>query len=312
MTVDSAVGLVAPVYLVVDPDVPAKREFVKADAVDTGSGLLTVTANRGLAGSAAGGQAHDAGAKVRAVAMQQWLEDIFDDVEDLEQADADHVAAPDPHTQYLTAIEGDAAYVEVAGDTMTGPLVLNADPSAALGAATKQYVDGGITTHAADVDAHHTKYTDAEAASAARDGESDSFGKRPLADAKASGSQSIPNGIATKVTVWADVVANPDGLLTADTTFTVPAGEAGMYSVSTAIVFDSDVVGERTAKLLLNGSAAYTNDSTATTGKDYLVVAAVVFLGVGDTIEVEVFQSSGGALGLDVAACRFGVCKVSD
>lgn len=38
------------------------------------------------------------------------------------------------------------------GDTMTGALVLNADPSAALGAATKQYVDniaGGLNAHAA-------------------------------------------------------------------------------------------------------------------------------------------------------------------
>jgi len=32
--------------------------------------------------------------------------------------------------------------VLIAGSTMTGPLILNADPSAALGAATKQYVDG--------------------------------------------------------------------------------------------------------------------------------------------------------------------------
>ena len=34
-----------------------------------------------------------------------------------------------------------STFVEKAGDTMTGPLVLNADPVAALGAATKQYVD---------------------------------------------------------------------------------------------------------------------------------------------------------------------------
>jgi hypothetical protein len=32
--------------------------------------------------------------------------------------------------------------VKLAGDTMTGALLLNADPTAALGAATKQYVDG--------------------------------------------------------------------------------------------------------------------------------------------------------------------------
>jgi hypothetical protein len=32
-------------------------------------------------------------------------------------------------------------YVKTTGDTMTGPLVLNADPTAPLGAATKKYVD---------------------------------------------------------------------------------------------------------------------------------------------------------------------------
>lgn len=43
------------------------------------------------------------------------------------------------------------SYVNKAGDTMTGSLILNADPTTALGAATKQYVDNiatGINFHA--------------------------------------------------------------------------------------------------------------------------------------------------------------------
>ena len=35
----------------------------------------------------------------------------------------------------------DGRYVNIAGDTMTGPLTLNADPTQVLHAATKQYVD---------------------------------------------------------------------------------------------------------------------------------------------------------------------------
>ncbi|MEM2159603.1 MAG: hypothetical protein QXN55_01460 [Candidatus Nitrosotenuis sp.] len=35
--------------------------------------------------------------------------------------------------------------VNIAGDTMTGPLILAADPSSALGAATKQYVDNAVS-----------------------------------------------------------------------------------------------------------------------------------------------------------------------
>lgn len=40
-------------------------------------------------------------------------------------------------------------YVDNRGDTMTGPLILDADPTAALGAATKQYVDAQVGTPAA-------------------------------------------------------------------------------------------------------------------------------------------------------------------
>lgn len=39
----------------------------------------------------------------------------------------------------------DDRYVMLAGSTMTGPLILNADPSDALGSATKQYVDTSIS-----------------------------------------------------------------------------------------------------------------------------------------------------------------------
>jgi hypothetical protein len=50
----------------------------------------------------------------------------------------------------LTFLRGDNVWaavsgVNVAGDTMTGPLVLSANPSAALGAATKQYVDTSVS-----------------------------------------------------------------------------------------------------------------------------------------------------------------------
>lgn len=59
---------------------------------------------------------------------------------------ANHAAAADPHPTYLQEAEADARYVELSGDTLTGPLVLAADPSVALGAATKQYVDAAMPT----------------------------------------------------------------------------------------------------------------------------------------------------------------------
>jgi hypothetical protein len=44
----------------------------------------------------------------------------------------------------LTQAEADQLYVSLAGSTMTGALILDADPTNALGAATKQYVDDAI------------------------------------------------------------------------------------------------------------------------------------------------------------------------
>jgi hypothetical protein len=47
-------------------------------------------------------------------------------------------------SNYYTKAESDAKFLDVAGDTMTGFLTLNANPTSNLHAATKQYVDGLI------------------------------------------------------------------------------------------------------------------------------------------------------------------------
>ncbi len=52
-----------------------------------------------------------------------------------------------PETLLLAVDSLASAKLAKAGDTMTGLLVLSADPGAALGAATKQYVDGKILTY---------------------------------------------------------------------------------------------------------------------------------------------------------------------
>lgn len=58
------------------------------------------------------------------------------------------------HAAFIAQLNAaDATKVAKAGDTMTGPLVLNADPSVALGAATKGYVDTGL---AGKADSAHT------------------------------------------------------------------------------------------------------------------------------------------------------------
>lgn len=59
------------------------------------------------------------------------------------------------HAAFIAQLNAtDATKVAKAGDTMTGPLVLNADPSVALGAATKGYVDTGLSGKAAAAHTH--------------------------------------------------------------------------------------------------------------------------------------------------------------
>ena len=59
-------------------------------------------------------------------------------------------AATDAVFSAYTTAEADAKFVDVAGDTMTGSLVLAANPTVALGAAPKQYVDAMVTVSTAD------------------------------------------------------------------------------------------------------------------------------------------------------------------
>jgi hypothetical protein len=87
---ESTEGLLAPGYLVLSPDDPTIREYFEFTAIN-GSNLTVPGGNRGLTGSAGSPSqawAHLAGARVRAVAVGQWLDDIFTDIADLEAAQA--------------------------------------------------------------------------------------------------------------------------------------------------------------------------------------------------------------------------------
>lgn len=57
--------------------------------------------------------------------------------------------------------------VNKAGDTMTGALILSGDPTTALGAATKQYVDTGDATNASAISSETSRAEGAESANAA-------------------------------------------------------------------------------------------------------------------------------------------------
>ena len=177
MQVESAIGLVPPVYLVIDPDVPEKREWIRVNTIN-GNNLENLVRN--LDGSV-GDVDHEARAKVRAVFTMQFQDDVFADIEDLETGLYNHkIDTGDPHANagYVKESEGDVRYLRLAGGAMSGNIdMANAysvrqltTPTADGDATPKLYVDveiaAGVSTHAAITDAHHAKYTDAEAVAA--------------------------------------------------------------------------------------------------------------------------------------------------
>ncbi len=170
--VDSALGLVAPLYLVVDPDDPTNREWIRVDTINVNTLENIVRGLEGSNGPPGVGVDHDAGIRIRAIFSKQHLDDLFDDIESGVSDLTTHINdIADPHAAagYIKLAPADARYVMKAGDAMTGLLILSGDPSNVLGAATKQYVDvisGDLVTHEANVSAHHTRYTDSEAQAA--------------------------------------------------------------------------------------------------------------------------------------------------
>ncbi len=138
--VDSTVGLVAPIYLVIDPDELGNREWVRVNVIN---GLNLESIVRNLDGSV-GDVQHDAGAVIRAIFTKQHLDDLFLDIGEGVSGLTNHAAdIGDPHAPagYLKLAGADALYVNLTGDTMSGLLILSGDPVNALGAATKGYVD---------------------------------------------------------------------------------------------------------------------------------------------------------------------------
>lgn len=144
-------GLGVPAYLVIDPDVPASREYIK---VLSYTGNTIDSMERNLEGSA-GDVDHLVGAVIRAVYTMQALDDTFLDIETNTTALASHASdLGDPHAAagYIKTVEADAAYLRLDGTSpmaaaidMANNLISQlATPIADDDAATKIYIDTHI------------------------------------------------------------------------------------------------------------------------------------------------------------------------
>lgn len=109
----SVTNLRAPGYLVVDDDNDSLREVISFSNIN---GSTLQGCDRGLEGSASGAQAHDSGKLVRAVMVHQFIDDIFNDIEETEAE--------------LTAVAADLASTESAIVTLQGQAFSAADHAA--------------------------------------------------------------------------------------------------------------------------------------------------------------------------------------
>jgi len=135
-TVQTTSSLATPAYLVIEPEVVARREYILFDAAFTATTFVTTgTGKRYLTGSAAGsGLTHPVGSVVRMAPLAQHFEDLHDRIDAQDHGDLAGLG-DDDHTQYVKA-DGTRAF--------TGK-VEGVAPTAAAHLTTKGWADGAFT-----------------------------------------------------------------------------------------------------------------------------------------------------------------------
>lgn len=164
---DTGAVLAVPLTLSADPTGPfgaATKQYVDAQV----GGRLTQTAADArylqLSGGTLTGSLSGTGLNMTGTVAGNFIQSSLDIIAGRDVTSAGHVyvgvAPTNPNdatrkdyvdaqvATRLTQAAADALYVSLGGDTMTGPLVLPADPTLALQAATKQYVDTQVATAA--------------------------------------------------------------------------------------------------------------------------------------------------------------------
>jgi hypothetical protein len=127
-----------------------------------------------------------------------------------------------------------------------------------------------------------------------------------------SGVVSIPNATFTSVTFNTEIVDTDSMFDVAVNNYRVYINSAGPYQVSTCIGFNANATGVRAVKLLVNNSFEIAYESTAgfTGDSNVMSISTVHTFNAGDYIEVQAYQTSGGALDLMALSQAFPVLAV--
>lgn len=126
--------------------------------------------------------------------------------------------------------------------------------------------------------------------------------------------QSIANGADTKI-AWDSEDSDPNNMhdnSTNPSRITVP--DSGLYSVDTCIMWNTNATGGRYVSVWKNGAASIGGNSVPPTSafETRQSFTKKIILAASDYLEINVYQSSGGTLGVSNADSFFHVTKLSN
>lgn len=126
----------------------------------------------------------------------------------------------------------------------------------------------------------------------------------PRARVYNSAALSIPNGLVTALTFNSERYDTDNIHSTSSNTSRLTATTAGTYLIIANVSFASNTTGERVCRIRLNGTTTIGNVAAAPVTGDSTTqsVSTQYALAAGDYVEVEAFQTSGGALNVEANA----------
>jgi len=231
-------------------DATTKANAAEAAAISAAATDATTKANAAQSAAVTTANAYT---DAEIAALVDSAPELLDTLNELAAAIGDN---PNYATDLATSV---GTKVSKAGDTMTGLLVLSADPSADLGAATKQYVDAAEADAVSTASADATSKANAAQAAAEATASADATSKANAAQAAAEATASA-DATSKANAAQAAAIAHADALTTAD------------VAENTNLYYTAARAKAEAATLLAN--ATKTNITITKDGSDNLTITA--------------------------------------